>query len=788
MKLKLTWKHAGFLLSISTLISFSDATSGATGLTRTSILNKSSDTSTNPPLGEAQRSGMITPRWTSAKKQFLGTAYEAYDANGGYSDTSPTAPISRVWFTGASGALTEIFWPSIDTPQVIDSQFLVTDGSNLFEERKDAQTKVEWLGRGVPAFHVTNTDPRGRFTIEKTIFTDTDRDAVIQHVRVTRNVSGLKFFYLHKPGASNTPMGNSAKVSLGGKSDSNLAAGLYAWQARQAQAVLFSVPLHRVSAGFSGSVSDGYQDIRAHATMVNSFETATQGNVSETAWLEIPEEAGTTEFNVVIGFSSSIQEAGAVAQKSLNGDIASMQAKYISQWKTYQSGIYDLSSASLDGGNIFRASVAVLKTSEDKTRAGAFVASPTIPWGEHSDDTNSDLVNGSRSKQTGGYHMVWPRDLYQIATSFMAVKDDASAVAALNFLKSVQFDASSGTWSYGARSYPKNGSFSQNTWTNGEPYWAGLQMDEVAMPISLAYRLWKAGKIEPAQYWDMVSRAADLLVGYGPWSPMERWEESFGASPSTIAAEISGLRAAARFATEMNDTARAFRYQQTADAWSLRPGDNIETWTFTSTGGFGNGHYYTRIQGAASNLESWNPNSEQTFNLANNAGVYREKDILDGGFLELVRFGIRDATDPAIAVTVPIYDAQVGTMMPGIGIGYRRYNHDRYNYDDATGTQTAGMMWPLLTGERGHYEIQKALESRATKSAVDAIAVNYIGMMEKMATPQFFLPEQVWDSGPLIGQSTGSATPLGWSHAEYLKLLRSRADHVVFDRVHLPSK
>ena len=566
-----------------------------------------------------------------------------------------------------------------------------------------------------------------------------------------------------------------------------LPAGLYAWEDSQAQAVLFSTPLQQASVGFSGSGSDGYQDIQTHLAMTYSFETATVGNVSEIAWLQIPATEGSTDFDIAIGFGYTPQDAGATAQASLASNISAMQAKYMSQWKNYQNSLFDLSGVSLDGGNIFRASIAVLKSSEDKTHAGAFVASPTIPWGEYDQDSNSGLVNGSRAHETGGYHMVWPRDLYQMATAFLAVKDSQSAIAALNFLKSVQFTSENGTWTYGARTHSKDGSFSQNTWTNGEPYWAGLQMDEVAMPIALAYRLWKGGQIFPADYWDMISRAADFVVAYGPWSPMERWEETYGASPSTIAAEISGLRAAAQFATEMKDYSRAQTYQETADAWSMKPGDNVETWTCTTSGGFGNGHYYTRIQGASSVLESWNPNSNQAFSLANNAGVYPEKDVLDGGFLELVRFGIRQASDPAIVASLPVYDAQVGAVLPGIGQGYRRYNHDRYNYDDATGTQTAGMIWPLLTGERGHYEIEKALESRSSIGEIDAAVEPYIATMEKMATPQFFLPEQVWDSGPLVGQSTGSATPLGWSHAEYLRLLRSRNDRKVFDRASLPA-
>ena len=37
-----------------------------------------------------------------------------------------------------------------------------------------------------------------------------------------------------------------------------------------------------------------------------------------------------------------------------------------------------------------------------------------------------------------------------------------------------------------------DGGFAQNFWVDGRPYWSGEQLDEVAFPIILAWRLWKA--------------------------------------------------------------------------------------------------------------------------------------------------------------------------------------------------------------------------------------------------------------------------------------------------------
>jgi glucoamylase len=53
-------------------------------------------------------------------------------------------------------------------------------------------------------------------------------------------------------------------------------------------------------------------------------------------------------------------------------------------------------------------SAMVLKGLEDKTYRGAFIASPSIPWGG-GPNANEPSVSG--------YHAVWSRDLYHIATA-----------------------------------------------------------------------------------------------------------------------------------------------------------------------------------------------------------------------------------------------------------------------------------------------------------------------------------------------------------------------------------
>jgi glucoamylase len=746
----------------------------------------SSAVSTSIPAGEAPRAGMLAGRWASGVKQIFGTAFESYDNFNKYSQASSTAPISHVWFTGTQGVLSEVFWPTLDTAQIRDSQFLVSDGKSfLFEERKDSKTQVEWVRRGVPAYHVTNSDPKGRFVIERTIFTDPDRDVVLQKIKITKNISGLKFFILHNAAVANTSLGDNALASTGDAPG----AGLYAWQGDQAQALIASVPFVKASAGFEGA-NDGYQDLAHDFKMDDEYQKASNGNVVLTAWLDLGEDVGTSEFVLALGFGKSPEAARQLAQESINAGADAALAKYGDQWDSYQSSVTDLSSASDDNGRLFRASVAVLKSMEDKTYEGAFVACPCTPWGEHTSDQDQAIpaeiqADRPRQNQTSGYHVVWPRDLYQMATTMMAIGDFKSAIASLNRLKAAQYDGRGDAWEFGFRRHSKDGSFPQNFWVNGEVYWPGLQVDETAFPVILAYRLWKDGKVDLKDYWTMVSRAADFIQQFGPWSPQERWEETFGASPSTIASELSALWVAADMAHSMGDEARAQKYNQTADGWAYKPNDNIDSWTFTTTGPHGNGKYYIRIEGASSLDAWWDPNDELEFDLANGAGRYKEKAVTDGGFLELVRYGVKNALDAHILDTLPEYDGTIRVDVEGKYPGFRRYYGDRYNRDDITGVNTAGMMWPLLTGERGHYEIARAAESNLSPVHLDLAVDPYVQAMEAFSTPSLMIPEQVWDAGPGAGQPTGAATPLGWSHGEYIKLLRSRLERRVWDQIPL---
>jgi glucoamylase len=210
---------------------------------------------------------------------------------------------------------------------------------------------------------------------------------------------------------------------------------------------------------------------------------------------------------------------------------------------------------------------------------------------------------------------------------------------------------------------------------------------------------------------------------------------------------------------------------------------HVETWTVTTQGSLVPliARYYIRIN--PNTIGTEDPNTG-TLVLANQppGGPYEypAKDIVDAGFLELVRYGIRDPHDPGIVDSLRVVDAVLKMETPA-GPCWRRYNHDGYG-QRADGTSYkgwgVGRLWPLLTGERGHYEL-----------AAGRDATPYLRALERFAVGIGLIPEQVWDADAIpdkllyFGGPTGAAIPLVWAHAEYIKLVRSVADGHVFDDI-----
>ncbi len=279
----------------------------------------------------------------------------------------------------------------------------------------------------------------------------------------------------------------------------------------------------------------------------------------------------------------------------------------------------------------------------------------------------------------------------------------------------------------------------------------------------------------------MVKRAAGFILRNGPVTGQDRWEEDGGFSPFTLAVEIAALLAAADLARLQDDPDAAQYFEETADAWN----EDIERWTYVAASDLaqrtGVAGYYVRI-GAVETADAASPLGGYVpiKNRAPGEGDATAAEIVSPDALAYVRFGLRAADDPRIRDTVTVIDALLKADLPQ-GPVWHRYNEDGYGEHadgkpfDGTGI---GRAWPLMTGERAHYEI-----AAGNLHTAEALLLT----LEDSSGLGGMLPEQVWDTDDIParelfrGRPTGSAMPLVWAHSEHIKLLRSLRDGRVFD-------
>jgi len=741
--------------------------------------------------------------WSSAAKTGVGASYEAY-VDGQYRDGGPTGAVSRVWFSIADGVLTETMYGLIHEAQIKSLRFAVASDAGLSLEGTDTTEHTEYLdtdahGRPLsPAYRVVTTDKAGRYEIEKRIFTDPDRNALVLRVTIKATGAAVTPYAILEPHMANTGGGDFAEAS---------ANGLYAHEGDVHLALRPSAPFETASAGFLGS-SDGLTDIKANGRLTHAYASTgdTAGAVVLTGALPTIAAGQSLTRDFVIGFGASKAAAEAAADGSFSTGLDEVLARFNGTgdrtgWEDWIGSLTDLpriAAQSEDGGKLAYASALMLKVQEDRTHAGALIASLSNPWGDTVDATQSST----------GYKAVWPRDFYQVAMALLALGDTQTPVAAFRYLPQVQVRADT-PGNTGA-----TGWFLQKTHVDGEVEWVGVQLDQTAMPIMLGWRLWKAGLVSDAElrtmYGRMIKPAADFLVTGGkigilwndrtvtpPYTQQERWEEQDGFSPSTTAAVIAGLTVAADIAKASNDTASATRYLAAADDYSKKADARM----FTTNGALGDGDYFLRLS------KTEDPNSHAKMGDNNGQPGQAQDHVVDGGFLELVRYGVRSANDPHILATLPEYDDQTRPDLTRVRYdfgpagdttpGWRRYGIDGYGEDTTNGANYGiggvmapgqrGRVWPIFTGERGHYELARALQAGANPD-LTAIRQTYVRGMERFANDGLLLSEQVWDGVGVkpanyeTGVGTDSATPLAWSHAEYIKLLRSLADRAVWDR------
>jgi glucoamylase len=678
----------------------------------------------------------LDPRWTSSEKDAVSTAYAAS---------------SRVWFTISHGTLNEIYYPTIDRPQTRDMELLFSDGETFFhEEKRDLKYDFHYIDSSAPAVRVTGKDPMGRYTVTKEFISDPHHPVVLMNVKISGDevlLSRLKCYALLAPHLNGGGAGNSARsIDVAGKRC------LLAWKGETMLAMGADCGFSRSSCGYVGT-SDGYQDLCIDMKMTWEFGQALDGNIAVMGEIDVAQHR---EFTIAISFGDGNHAAIAQMMQTLATPYEEHQRRFLLQWGRSISPPR-LSSAAKDGGKLMRISHNVLLTHEDKTYSGAFIASASIPWGNSKGDT--DL---------GGYHLVWTRDMVQTATAMLAGGRTDTAMRALVYLACTQ---------------RTDGSFAQNFWIDGTPYWTGIQLDEVAFPIILAWRLWKMDGLGEFDIFPFVERAAAFLVRYAPITQQERWEETAGYSPSTLAAVISALVCAADIARS-RQASELGSYLETYADWIEA---HLDEWTTTTEGVLlpEVKYHYMRIHPPCEGEPFYNPQLPPGWIHINNRepgerADFEAREVIDAGFLELVRYGIRRADDPLIVDSLKVVDHVLKIETP-FGDCWRRYNHDGYgqkkNGDPYDGSGQ-GRAWPILTGERGHYEL---CAGHSYSPHIKAI--------EQFSSMGGMLPEQVWDykdipsKGLYCGRPAGSAQPLVWAHAEYLKLLRSAADGRVFDRI-----
>ncbi len=740
------------------------------------------------PAGHPAGPG-VEPRWTSSAKTGVGTALDGR---------------SHVWFTISHGIIDEVYYPRVDQANTRDMGLLVTADDFFSEEKRDTTSVVHLIAPGVPGYRLVNTCVYGRYEIEKTIITDPERDVLMQRVRfraLQGRVEDYRVFALLAPHVCNQGYGND-----GWAERYKGVPMLFAQRQEVALALACDAGWNAMSCGYVG-VNDGWRQVKSSGYLTDECSVVRDGNIALTGEVNLAEcprpHENVAEFVLVLAFGLGAAEAAQRGRMSLASSFERVQASYIREWARFHE--HTIGPRSHENGattpehqrqdaerdlavhahgsthahtakarrtkgerrkqtpvtlpesvvDLYRMSAAILAIHEDKRASGAMIASLSIPWG----NTKSD-------HELGGYHLVWPRDLVNSAGALIALGHSVLARRTLRYLMSTQ---------------EEDGRWAQNLWLDGTPYWSGVQMDEIAFPILFAEMLRREGKLEDLDPYAMIRRAAGFLVRHGPITGQDRWEENGGYSVFTLAVQISALLVAADFAERNGEQDLAKLLRDTADSWN----DRIEDWTYVTDTAIarevGVDGYYVRV--APDDVTDASPASGGFIPVKNrfgNDGSAHYQEIVSVDALALVRFGLRDANDPRIVNTVRVIDAML-RVRTATGPAWYRYNRDGYG-EKADGSpfdgSGIGRPWPLLAGERAHYELAAGRPE---------VAVQLLGVMRAQASDGGMLPEQVWDQADVPayelknGRATGGAMPLVWAHAEYAKLVRSLHDGRVFD-------
>ncbi len=657
----------------------------------------------------------IALNWCSADKQAVGTTLGA----------------SRIWFTLGKGILNEVYYPRVDIPQILDMGFIIADDQGFWVELKTLQNcTVKFHAAGVPAITIMHTHPR--FTFIQRLVAEPNRDVLLLEIDITGD-EALKPYVQLVPHLGGTGKNNVAQVGeFHGRrvlwaNQGPFGLALAAVDAKQQDAFGTS------STGYCG-YSDGWQDFNKNGAMRWQYRNAGPGNVALTGKLSRHALLG-------LGFATSREAAATLAISALLQPFELIWQQQIDDWQRWHDTcrIYSdpsthalLSRAQYDQ---LKVSAMVLRTHQDQTFRGAMVASLSIPWGES-------------GIERPGYHLVWPRDLVESAGALLALGAEVEAREILRYLIVSQHS---------------DGSWAQNQWLGGKAYWNGVQLDQVAFPVLLAGTLDDRDALDGIEVQDMVQRALGFLMAKGPVSPQDRWEENSGVNTFTLSVCIAALVSGARFLTASQEA----YVLEVADYWNARIEDWTAVYNTELAQRFGIKGYYIRTMPESAVIDDSVLSRVMEIKNRHDNPRLRAEEQVGGDFLQLVRYGLRDPDHPLISDTVLLIDQLLRKDLKQ-GSCWYRYTGDGYgeHVDGSPYNGTGlGRLWPLLTGERGHYELIRGAD-----------AIPCLQTMLEMSGASGMMPEQVWDTDPLEqlglmpGRPTGSAMPLAWAHAEYIKL------------------
>ncbi len=677
---------------------------------------------------------------------------------------------SKVWFTLANGVLSDVYYPTIDNTNVNTLQYIVTDGKTFTDlQTRDMTYTVRLLDARTLDCEVTSVAKNGKYRVITDYLTDPEQNTVVMKVHFDALVGQLHDYQLYvrydplingnggggssNAGADNATMdtstGHAIPVSYDTSTTSTAVNRTYATPVYSALAT--ALPFVQASSGFVGAASDGLTQLDATHTLTSLSTDAQNGNVEQTAQIDLRHGG---DLALTLGFGATQSAAVHATQASLRRPFSDIRQQYRDQWHDYDSRLVPPSSHFSDVlRQEYWLNVNVLKASEDKTFAGAEVASLASPWGQ------AVPANNPAQSYFGSYREVFSRDLYEAWTGFYLDGDLATARDLVTFLFTNQQLA--------------DGSMPRNSLLNGKaaPDTGGIQLDEASYPILMAYQLHMT---DATLYADHIKPAANFVISHGPAYGSERWEEQGGYSPSTISAEIAGLVAAAQLAKANHDTQSANIWLGVADDWQR----SIESYDVTTNGPLANHPYYIRLS------KTGDPNAAISYSLGNGGPTLDQRSVIDAGFLELVRLGLKPADNQDITESLPVVDATIETDTPS-GPGYHRYNGDGYGDDSTTGqpwptTDTGtGHVWPVLDGERAEYDLAAGQSSQA---------LLLLSTMQQFGSGVGLIPEQDWDTtnlpaspygsdpttasiGFVNGQAAGSASPLTWAAGQYVRLV-----------------